>query len=153
MNLSSKRRIVSDLLNVGKDRVWFDEERSEDIKSAITREDLRGLIHEGAIKIKQKQGVSRFRAKKIAKQKAKGRRKGVGSRKGKPTARLSRKETWMIKIRSLRKFLVSLRDGEVITQQTYAQMRRKAKSDLFRSKRHAKLYLEDKNLFIKKEKK
>jgi large subunit ribosomal protein L19e len=82
MNLRSKRRIVADLLSVGLDRVWFDEDRAEDIKAAITREDLRGLVQEGAIRVKQKQGVSKVRARKTAIQKSKGRRKGSGSRLG-----------------------------------------------------------------------
>ena len=99
MNLANKRRIVSDLLGIGKDRIWFDEDRAEDIKSAITRDDLRVLLREGAIRVKQKVGTSRGRAKKIAKQKSKGRRKGPGSRKGVKTSRLPRKEIWKVKIR------------------------------------------------------
>ena len=153
MNLRSKRRIVSDLLGVGKDRVWFDEERADDIKAAITRDDLRMLLREGAVRVKQKQGISRFRAKKNAKQKAKGRRKGAGSRKGKPTARLSGKDVWMTKIRTLRKFFTEMRDRGTITQKTYSVLRRKAKGGLFRSKRHVKLYLEDQKLFVKEDKK
>ena len=152
MNLASKRRIVADLLNVGKDRVWFDEERSEDIKSAITRDDLRMLLREGAVRVRPKRGISRFRARKNAKQKAKGRRKGSGSREGTRTSRLSRKDAWVSKIRTMRTFFTFLKEREVIDQKTYSVLRRKAKSNAFRSKRHVKMYLEDNKLFIKKEK-
>ena len=152
MNLASKRRIVSDLLGVGKDRVWFDEERSEDIKAAITRDDLRMLLREGAVRVRSKRGISRFRARKNAKQKAKGRRKGSGSREGTRASRLSRKDAWVSKIRTMRSFFTFLKEREVIDQKTYSVLRRKAKSNVFRSKRHVKMYLEDNDLFIKKEK-
>ena len=150
MNLANKRRIVSDLLGIGKDRIWFDEDRAEDIKSAITRDDLRVLLREGAIRVKQKVGTSRGRAKKIAKQKSKGRRKGPGSRKGVKTSRLPRKEIWKVKIRGFRNFFLELRKKGVINQKTYHNLRVKAKSGIFRSKRHVKLYLEEKGAFIKK---
>jgi len=49
---------ASEVLDVGKNRVWFDPERQEDLADAITREDVREMIDEGAIQAKDAQGNS-----------------------------------------------------------------------------------------------
>jgi large subunit ribosomal protein L19e len=151
MNLLNKRILAAHVLGVGKDRLWFDMDRAEDIKAAITREDIRVLIREGVIRLKPVKGVSRSRAKQIAKQKSKGRKRGHGSRKGTAKARKPAKETWMEKIRSQRKMFNEFLESEIITKGTYSMLRLKAKGGFFRTKRHIKLYLEDKNLFVKKD--
>jgi len=150
MNLATKRRIAADLMGAGPKRVWFDEEHLEEIQSALTREDVRKLISKGIIRAKQKTSVSRGRARKVLKQRRKGKRQGAGNRKGKATARLSRKEEWVIKIRSQREFIKELFDRKSISNETYTLLRRKAKSGLFRNKRHVKLYLEENKLFLEK---
>jgi len=153
MNLASKKRIAADLIGISKDRVWLDDEYAEDIKSALTRQDIKRLIVKGIIRAKQKRCSSRVRARKILVQKRKGKKKGEGKRKGKSTARLSRKESWMEKIRSQRTFINELKAKERITRKTYTSLRGKAKSGIFRNKRHIKLYLEDNKLFVEKKKK
>ena len=75
MNLRNKRIIVSKILKVGLDRVWLDPNRMTDIKDAITRDDLRKLIANGAILVKQKRGVSRSRVRITIIQRKKGRRR------------------------------------------------------------------------------
>ena len=62
-DLTNQKRIAAALLKCGVHRVWFDPERSTDIQNAISREDIRGLIGEGAIQAEQKRGVSRGRAR------------------------------------------------------------------------------------------
>jgi large subunit ribosomal protein L19e len=130
-------------------RVRFDNERLADIKEAITKTDVRQLINEGAIQKIQARGVSRARARKIKVQKSKGKRKGPGSRKGKATSRLGRKDSWIIKIRSQRTFIAELKEKKIIADDTYRMLYRKTKGGFFRSTRHIKLYLEDNKLFIK----
>ena len=49
-DLSAQKRLAADVLDVGKNRVWFDPERQGDIAEAITREDVRELVDEGAIR-------------------------------------------------------------------------------------------------------
>ena len=150
MKLAPKRRIAADVLGVGENRVWLDPERLADIKEAITKADIRGLVAEGAIKAKTKTGISKGRSKKVKIQKSKGRRKGLGSRKGTSKARLPRKKIWMNAIRSQRDFITLLRDKLYIEQSTYRLLRRRAKGGLFRSKRHIRLFLEDKGLLKSK---
>lgn len=147
MNLASKRRIVSSILNVGLDRVWFDPSKMKAIKEAITRDDLRKLVSDGTILVKQKEGVSRARTRKIILQRRKGRRSGAGARKGSATARLGRKEKWVNGIRAQRILFSDLIDNDIISRDTYRHLRNKAKGGFFRSRRHIKLYLTEHNLW------
>lgn len=146
-----QKRLAGQLLNASKKRIKFDPERLADIKEAITKTDIRQLIDDKAITKTQEKGVSRARANKIKSQKSKGKQKGPGTRKGKRTARAPRKETWMNKIRSQRQLLNELKDNENISKETYRSLYKKAKGGFFRSKRHIKIYLDEHDLFIKKE--
>lgn len=151
MKLNVQKRIIADLMEVSSKRVVFDETRLDEIKEAITKMDLKSLIKDKAIKIMPKTGVSRGRARHILEQKRKGRMKGHGSRKGKSTARLSRKDIWMTKIRSLKPMLKVLRDKKLIETSTYQNLYRKAKGGFFRSKRHMRLYIDEQHMIKKKE--
>jgi len=149
MKLKVQKRIAADVAGCSPKRIKFDETRLEDIKESITKTDIRGLINDGAIKVKQKKGVSRARANKNRKQRKKGRQKGHGSRKGSKNARASRKREWINKIRLQRKILKLLRDKEMITTEVYATIYSKAKGGFFRSKKHMQIYLEEHNLIKK----
>ncbi len=149
MRFTIQRRLAADVIGCGLKRVWFDEERLDEIKEAITKADIKRLVSDGAIREKPKRNTSKARARKIKEQKKKGRRKGHGSRKGKKTARTGKKEVWVAKIRVQRNFLKNLRDKELIDKNTYRELFMKSKGGFFRSKRHMKLYLED-NELIKK---
>lgn len=150
MNVKSQKKIASRILKAGSKRVWIDPERISEIKESITRADIKSLIGDLAIQKKQKKGISRVRARHKLKQKTKGRRKGTGSRKGKRTARLPRKKAWILKVRSQRNLMKTLRDKKYISKKTYSQLYRKIKSGFFRNRRHIKLYLTETKLFIEK---
>ena len=132
-NLTNQRRLAAQIMKVGKNRVWIDPERTEDVESAITREEVRKLVHEKVINATASQGVSRGRAKIIRAKKARGRRKGPGSRSGSPKALISKKEAWMTKIRSLRRRLRELKATRVITETNYRQLYMIAGSGRFAS--------------------
>lgn len=147
-----QKRLASQVLNVSPKRVKFNNQRLADIKEAITKTDIRQLVSEKAIIKVQEKGVSRGRARNIKTQKSKGLRKGPGSRQAKPTARLPRKEAWMKKVRSQRKFLLELKEKGLISLKNYRSIYMKSKGGFFRSARHIKLYLDEHDLFEKKEK-
>ncbi len=136
MNLRYQRRMAAQLLKCGEERVWMSPDHISEIASAITKDDIRRLINEGKIAKLPKKGVSTARAKYIKLQKKKGRRKGPGSRKGKSTARMPRKLSWMIRIRALRRLLKELRDEGKISKREYRMLYRHAKGGMFRSKAH-----------------
>lgn len=153
MKLSSQKKLASRVLKAGIKRVSFDPERLEDIKEAITKTDIRGLISEGAIKARQKKGVSRVRVRLRQTQRRKGLQKGPSTKKGKKTARISKKDVWMAKVRTQRTLIKSLRDNELIERKTYTELYLKVKGNFFRSKRHIQIYLQDHNLIKSKDKK
>jgi len=150
MDLGNKKRIIASILKCGEKRVWLDSTRLSDIKEAITKEDLRALISEGAVKTKIKGGISRGRARVKHAQLKKGRGGGRGTRKGKRTSRLPRKREWINKIRLQRGFLRELHQKKLISPLTNRLLKRKVKGGFFRSRRHIKLYLLENNLFVKK---
>ena len=140
-NLKNQRRMASQILNCGHDRVWMDPEAAEKISEAITREDVRGLISEGVIKAKKIRGVSRGRARLLAEKQKYGHRKGPGSRKGKKGARTPSKELWMKKIRALRKKLKEMRADETLDKKSYCRFYRKAKGGEFRNVAHLEAHI------------
>ncbi|NOZ82984.1 MAG: 50S ribosomal protein L19e, partial [Euryarchaeota archaeon] len=122
---------------------WIDPEAEEEVREAVTREDIRRLIREGVIQAKQKRGISSYRRKKQLQQKRKGRRRGHGSRKGSKYARLSKKERWMRNVRSLRRLLRELRDEKKLSRRNYRKLYLMVKGGAFRSRSHLKSYLSE----------
>ncbi len=131
MNLEKKKEIVARMLGVGKGRIKFDSERLQDIEDAVTKQELRALIKEGAIKIEQVKG------QKTKKEKEK--RKGPGSRKGKKTARMGKKERWVKQVRALRRYLKSVKSQ--IPKQLYWQAYRKIKGGEIKTVNRLKEFL------------
>ncbi|UCH32086.1 MAG: 50S ribosomal protein L19e [Candidatus Bathyarchaeota archaeon] len=130
MSLKSQRRLAAEILKVGQNRVWIDPERIDEVEIAITREEIRKLIHEKAIQSTPKKGISRSRAQVLHEKRKKGLRRGPGSR-SKP--KVSKKEIWMKKIRALRRRLKVLKEKRIITQPTYSQFYKMAGSGVFES--------------------
>jgi len=149
-NLSSQRRLAAEILKVGQNRVWIDPERMDDVEGAITREEVKKLIHEKVIASLPEKGVSRSRAKTVRRKKGVGRRKGPGSRTGSARAKISKKEAWMSKIRSLRKKLRELKANRIITESTYRKLYGVAGSGKFESVADLERYLKAHDLWRKR---
>jgi large subunit ribosomal protein L19e len=149
-NLASQRRLAAEILKVGQNRVWIDPERMDDVEGAITREEVKKLIHEKVIVSLPEKGVSRSRAKTVRRKKSVGRRKGPGSRTGSGHAKISKKEAWMSKIRSLRRKLRELKANRVITESTYRKMYGVAGSGRFESVADLERYLRAHDLWRKR---
>jgi large subunit ribosomal protein L19e len=149
-DLAGQRRLAARILKIGKNRVWINPERMDDVEGAITRQEVRKLIHEKIIVSLPEQGVSRSRAKVIRAKKLKGRRSGPGSIKGAAHAKVTQKEAWMIKIRSLRRKLRELKARKVIAETTYTQYYRMAGSGRFESIADLERYLKAHDLWRKR---
>ncbi|MHA1298254.1 MAG: 50S ribosomal protein L19e [Candidatus Helarchaeota archaeon] len=146
MNLLIQRALAARILKVGKERIWIDPEREDDVSIAITRDDIRVLIHEQAIKVRYDKGVSRARARKLMEKKKYGKRRREGSRKGKKNAIVSKKRRWILKIRPQRKFLRRLRAKRIITPTNYRKLYRWATAGRFRSVSHLEHYINEKKM-------
>ena len=139
MSVVSQKRLAAELLKVGTTRVWVDPEDTDKVSSAITREEIRKLIHEGSIKKVPQIGISRGRKRARRKELLAGRHKGQGSIKGSAT---HRKRRWVARIRSIRSRLRTLRDKRFITTEVYRKLSLMAKGGTFRSGAHLDEYIE-----------
>lgn len=143
MGLASQKRLAAHLLKVGVSRVWIDPEDTERVSSAITREEIRKLIHERSIRKVPEAGISRGRKRTRKEELRAGRHKGPGSVKG--SGGLG-KTPWVTRIRSIRRRLRNLRDKRFITTQTYRKLSLMAKGGAFRSAAHMDEYIESHKL-------
>jgi len=139
MSLVSQKRLAAQLLKVGKTRVWVDPEDTDRVSSAITRDEIRKLIHQGSIKKLPEVGISRGRKRVRSQELLAGRHKGPGSTKGKVH---QSKRRWVVRIRSIRRRLRSLRDKRFITTQVYRKLSLMAKGGTFRSAAHLDEYID-----------
>jgi large subunit ribosomal protein L19e len=142
LSLKNQRRLAAQLLKVGENRVWIDPARVGDVEVAITREDVRRLIHEEVIQSRPEAGISRARARVQHERKKLGRGRSSGSRKGSKGARTPTKELWMKRVRALRRQLKGLRDRRAITSRIYQQLYRMVKGGAFKSVAHLEQYIE-----------
>jgi large subunit ribosomal protein L19e len=141
-DLASQKRMAAAILKCGVNRVWFDPERQADIEAAISRNDLRELVGEGAIRAHPVKGNSRGRARVRMAKRSYGHRKGPGRRKGAAGARSSSKRAWIRKIRAQRRTLREMRAEGTIDRSLYRLMYRRAAGGQFRSVSHLTAQIE-----------
>lgn len=151
MKITSQKRLAAQLAGASPKRIKFTQDRLDDIKEAITKADIRGLINNKVIKVLPKRGVSRVRARKRQSQRRKGRQKGPGTLKSKSCARFDKKRKWINKIRSQRALLNALRTRKIVDNKTFRMLYMKSKGGFFRNKRHIKLYIKENDLILKKQ--
>ncbi|MDQ2054855.1 MULTISPECIES: 50S ribosomal protein L19e [Halobellus] len=130
-DLKAQKRMAADVLDVGKDRVWFDPDEQSEIAEAITRDDIRDLVDQGTIRAKDAKGNSKGRARERASKRAYGHRKGPGSRKGKAGGRKNSKDEWVSRIRAQRRRLKELRDDGPLNPTQYREVYNKASGGEF----------------------
>jgi large subunit ribosomal protein L19e len=141
-DLSAQKRLAADILDVGKNKVWFDPERQADLADAITRDDVREMIDEGAIKAKDSKGNSRGRARERQEKRAYGHQNGAGSRRGKAGARQNEKEDWSSRIRAQRTWLKDARDDGTLDSSQYRELYDRAAGGEFDSVADLERYVE-----------
>ncbi|MEN7982005.1 MAG: 50S ribosomal protein L19e [Nanoarchaeota archaeon] len=130
MNLRTKKTLASSALKVGRERVVFLKSRIDEIKEAITKQDIRDLKQEGAILVKDIGG-----RKKNVKRKNK---RGTGKIKKKVN---TRKQDYVIMTRKLRKIVAGKKVlGEIDRAET-KDIRNKIRNRVFKSGAHLKKYI------------
>ncbi|MER3601149.1 MAG: 50S ribosomal protein L19e [Nitrososphaerota archaeon] len=133
MNLRAKKRLIARMLGVGASRVRIDPEALEDVRDAITKDSLRGLLKSGAVWVERPASPSRGRARQ-----RRGRRRGPGSRKGPASARLGRKRQWVLRVRGLRRLLKEAKRKGKLDRHTYWRLYYKIKGGEIRTQRQLK---------------
>ena len=129
MNLSKKKKLAMRTLGVGKDRIAFVESRLSDIKEAITKQDIRDLIKDGAIIIKEVGG-----------RKADRKRSNRGPGNIRKITRVAKKDYITI-TRKLRKHMAEMKKSGEMSKDAFKDIRKKIRNKVFRSKSHLREYL------------
>ncbi len=130
MNLNKKKELAAKTLRVGKGRLQFKQENLNEIKEAITRQDIKQLNQEGIITIKPIKG----RKKNVTRK----HRRGPGKIKMKVN---KRKQEYVKITRKLRAYAMSLRERGVLERELYKKIRNKIRMREFRSKAGMKDFL------------
>jgi len=128
MDLGKKRALAARTLKVGKERIFFVPSRLDEIKEAMTKQDIRDLNREKAILVKEI-GGRRIKLKKRTK-------KGDGSKKKNIK---NKKRRYMDLTRKLRTYLKSLKSQGKISKEESKKIRKAIRDKSYRSKAHLKL--------------
>lgn len=128
MDLGKKRSLAARTFGVGESRITFVKPRLDEIKEAITKQDIRDLYKDGAIQIKN----------------IKGRKRIVRKKKKRTTADIrkkvnKRKTNYVLLTRKLRKYLSE--SESKLTDQEKKDIRKKIRNKFFRSKSHMREHI------------
>lgn len=136
MDLSKKKALAARTMGIGAGRVMFNVQRLDEIKEAITKQDIRDLVADKAIYAREIKGrrVNEGR-----------RRRRAGSIKMRPNRR---KKDYMELTRKLRAYVAELRKHETLNRDEFLVLRKEIRSKQFKNKAHLKERIE----IIKKEK-
>src|SRR3989338_1203796 len=115
MKLENKKDLVARTLGVGKRRIIFHNARLLEIKEAITKQDIRDLVKEGAIILRPIMGRKKIVKRKYRRHAGKIRMKVVDKK---------------------RKYLAVLRKTEKISDEDYMKLRKEIKASSFRDMAH-----------------
>jgi large subunit ribosomal protein L19e len=125
MNLRKKKELAARTFGIGKNRIVFLKPRLNEIKEAITKQDMKDLQKDGAIIIKPVKG--RRKVEKIK------RKKGPGKVRNKVN---KSKRKYVILTRKLRKHAGGLLRQGRISKEELKQIRIKIRNKEFRNKGH-----------------
>lgn len=132
MQLANKKALAARTLNVGKGRITFVAAHLDEIKEAITRQDILDLHKAGAIQIKEISG-----RKTIVRRKNR-RRTGKIKKKVKNT-----KAEYVILTRKFRTYSKYLLKTKQIDEELHHTIRNMIRARRFKSKRHLNEIVEE----------
>lgn len=127
MQLHKKKELARRVLGVGKERIIFNNEGLSELKTVLTRQDIRDLHKDKKIIIKEKTGRKSKKSRKT--------RRRMGSLKKKVNIK---KRKYMILTRKLRSFILRLKKKGIISLEDYRKLRKEIRAKQFRSKSHMK---------------
>jgi len=130
MNLRKKKMLAAKTLGVGKNKIVFVKSRIDEIKEAITKQDIRDLYNEGAILIRQVMGRRKVERKR--------KKISVGNVRKKIKAR---KRKYIIMTRKLRKHLKEWGKNKETSRTQVEGVRKKIKNKEFKNKFNLNEYL------------
>ncbi len=139
MSVVTVRRLASDLLGVGENKIRIKPAEIKRAEEALTRSDVLALIKDGVVYKMPYRG---------RRKKEKRRHRGAGSRRGRST--INQKEEWMVRIRSQRKYLSELLSTNQLEKKFKRSLYGKIKSGIFKSKKSFYNYLKENKMVTEK---
>jgi len=130
MKLDKKKALAAKVLGVGKGRVILNKERLDEIKEAITKQDIRELFDSGAISVAQIIGKRTVEKRKT--------RRRMGSIRKKVK---SGKRIYIQRTRKLRSYISELKKHDEITSKQYFTLRKQIRASIYRNKAHMKEHI------------
>ena len=131
MNLRKKKNLAARILKIGKGRIVFVEPRLDEIKEAITKQDIRELKQQGAIIIKEKKGRRKTPQKNRKKRSPGNIRKKVNKRK----------KEYIAMVRKQRAYVKEMKKQGEVSQEEFKNIRKKIRNKDFKSKAQLKEYI------------
>lgn len=122
MKLDKKKALAVRTLGVGKSRIVFNNSRLDEIKEAITKQDIKDLVLKGAISVKEIKGR---KTKKVRKTR---RRKGSIKK-----IVNTRKRDYMTLTRKFRSYVAKLKKNGLISRENYIELRKQIRLKAFKS--------------------
>lgn len=141
---STIRRLASEILSCGRNKVWLDPNETLRLTTATTRSKVASLIADQLIVRIPNKVHSRYHTRKRQAEVAKGRHRGPGKVRGTKNALFPLKRKWMLKIRELREKLVEMRESKYITATEHKTLYSQAKGNMFKSVVNMVEYVEKK---------
>ena len=129
MNLSTKKELATKTFKVGKKRITFVKSRLEEIKEAITKQDIRDLKNSGAILINEIKGKKTVVRKK---------KRSPGNVRKKINVK---KQDYVKLTRRLRTNVRTAKIQGKISLEEYKDIRKKIRNKIFKSKAHLKEFI------------
>ena len=139
--LSTVKRLASEILGVGVSKIRIKPEDIGRAESALTREDVRGLIKDKVIIVKRRPGFKVLNRRK---------KKLRGSRKGSMNSRAPEKGKWMTSVRAQRKYLSELVSAGNLEKSSKRKVYMRIKGGSFKGKKAMLMYLKDNSMYVEK---
>ncbi|MBS3068314.1 50S ribosomal protein L19e [Candidatus Micrarchaeota archaeon] len=139
MSVATVRRLASDILQVGSNKIRIKPTDIKRAEEALTRSDVLALIKDGIVYKLLARG---------RRTKEKRRRRGAGHRRGKGT--INQKREWMQRVRSQRKYLRELVTSAQIDKKFNRSLYGKVKSGIFKNKKSFYVYIKENNMLNEK---
>ncbi len=149
MGVRFVKRVAGEMLGRGMNSIRIKPTAMENVKKAITREDVKKYIADGSVyAIKQKHNLS-LNSKELKIKRSKGRRRGIGKRKGTRHARSGRE--WEKKVRAQRSLLKELKKEKNLDGKTFGRFYKLIKGNAFADKASLLLHLRENNIIVSDE--
>ena len=127
-----KKELAAKTLKIGKERIKFVKVRLDEIKEAITKQDIRDLVLSGAIIVKPIRGRKKNERRKN--------KKGPGKVRKKIK---KRKEEYVKITRKLRNYVRILKKQGKLTNEEFKNLRKEIRNKSFKSKANLRLNIEE----------